>query len=348
MSPPVSLCIPTYNGAAYLRAALDSALAQSFRDFELLVVDDGSSDGTVAIVEEYARRDARVRLERNPERLGMAGNWNRCLQKAQGEWIKFLFQDDCLAPACLERMLAAVADRPGVALVACRREFAFEAGVSEELKNSFINYVTKHNLSRAFPGRAFIPAEAFADYMVRSPAASCIGEPTAVLLHRSVTERFGYFHPYLVQLIDFEYWARIAVHAGLAYVDEALATFRLHPQSATAGNKLARQYRADVIDPLVIGHELAYAPGYAPVRAAACRAVPPVNLRHRLLDAARQARELARRHAENAEQPDPGPWGEWEQAARNFPRLRSWPPDYLLALAGRKARAYLSKLTGGR
>src|SRR5437899_12562971 len=101
MQPSVSICIPTYNGAAHLAPCLESALNQTWTDFELLIVDDASSDDTVAITEACAARDRRVRVARNPRNLGLVGNWNRCLELAKGTWIKFLFQDDLLSPACL-------------------------------------------------------------------------------------------------------------------------------------------------------------------------------------------------------------------------------------------------------
>src|SRR6266498_4705624 len=107
MQPKVSICIPTYNGAAYLADCLDSALAQTYREFELLLVDDGSTDDTVKIAEDYERRDSRIRLVSKGKNLGLVQNWNRCVKLAQGDWIKFLFQDDLLDSSCLTRMLEA-------------------------------------------------------------------------------------------------------------------------------------------------------------------------------------------------------------------------------------------------
>jgi glycosyltransferase involved in cell wall biosynthesis len=106
MKPLVSVCIPTYNGAKYLKECLDSVLAQTFTDFEVLIVDDKSSDETLSIAQEYATYDPRFRVIQNECNLGLVGNWNRCVELAQGEWIKFIFQDDLIEPACLERMLA--------------------------------------------------------------------------------------------------------------------------------------------------------------------------------------------------------------------------------------------------
>ena len=89
-NPLVSVCVPTYNGARFLRQCLDSALAQSWRDLEILVVDDGSTDESVAIARDYARRDDRVRVAVNAANLGLVENWNRCVALARGRWINFI------------------------------------------------------------------------------------------------------------------------------------------------------------------------------------------------------------------------------------------------------------------
>src|SRR5438093_1026213 len=101
----VSVCVPTYNGARFLSQCLDTALAQTWGDFELLIVDDRSTDDTYEIAAEYATRDGRIKLYQNDRNLGLAGNWNRCVQLSRGQWIKFLFQDDLLDVTCISRML---------------------------------------------------------------------------------------------------------------------------------------------------------------------------------------------------------------------------------------------------
>src|SRR6185295_8963738 len=110
VKPSVSICIPLYNGAKHLNECLTSALAQTHTAFEVVLVDDGSIDDTVAIAERFANTDSRIRLCRNSKNLGLSANWRRCVELAQGEWIKFLFQDDFLTPDCLSRMLEATAE----------------------------------------------------------------------------------------------------------------------------------------------------------------------------------------------------------------------------------------------
>lgn len=334
MKPPVSVCIPTYNGAKYLHNCIQSVLEQTFKDFEVLLVDDASSDDTVVIAQDYVRRDSRIRLYHNTRNLGLVGNWNRCVELSEGEWLKFVFQDDFLELNCLEQLLDA--RRPGVGLVVGRRNVLFEPEIPQELKCVIERYISEHNLARHFPDRSFISPEQFAEHMVCHPVQNCIGEPTATLLHRSVFKQFGQFHPYLVQLCDWEHSARIAVHTGLCYVDDALATFRVHGGSATVGNRSSRSYRSDVLDPLIIFHDLVYASGYAPVRAAARRCNPRVNLMHQLVRASRKARWLAYSYANEPVQPNTQILADWENVVERYPRLTYLPLSYIVAAGVRR------------
>src|SRR5438132_13383598 len=149
MAPDVSICVPLYNGAAHLAECLESVLGQTFADVEIVLVDDGSTDGTVTIAEDFVRRDSRVRLYRNPKNLGLVANWNKCVELTNGEWIKFLFQDDFLQSICLEQMLDA--RKPGVALVVCHRALKFDPGTPEAVKQTYLRHFSKYNLASAFP-----------------------------------------------------------------------------------------------------------------------------------------------------------------------------------------------------
>ena len=101
-APKVSVFIPVYNRERYLCVAVNSILAQSFADFELLLVDDGSTDGSLALLERYAARDPRVRVEANGANLGIPRTRNRGLELARGEYIALLDSDDYAYPGRLE------------------------------------------------------------------------------------------------------------------------------------------------------------------------------------------------------------------------------------------------------
>ena len=110
--PKVSIGLPVYNGERTLRHALDSLLAQDFTDFELVISDNASTDGTRAICEEYAARDARVRYSRNKENLGAAANYNRVVGLARGEYFRWAAHDDSCKPDHLSRCLEALRSAP--------------------------------------------------------------------------------------------------------------------------------------------------------------------------------------------------------------------------------------------
>src|ERR1035441_7330528 len=95
--PRISVLIPTYNYARYLPEAIESVLEQDLRDLEVLISDDGSTDGSAEVIACYAAKDSRIRFQIHPANLGMVQNWNWCLSAARGEYIKFLFGDDKLA-----------------------------------------------------------------------------------------------------------------------------------------------------------------------------------------------------------------------------------------------------------
>ena len=108
--------MPVFNGSNYIRDALDSILSQTYSDFELIICDNASEDDTCAIVEEYAARDGRIRLIRNPRNIGASANYNLGFEHARGEYLKWCAHDDTLSPNFLEECVGALDRDPGVAL----------------------------------------------------------------------------------------------------------------------------------------------------------------------------------------------------------------------------------------
>ncbi|MFN0157347.1 MAG: glycosyltransferase family 2 protein [Bacteroidota bacterium] len=106
--PRVSLGLPVYNGERYLRFALDSILAQTFTDFELIICDNASTDTTVEICNAYSAKDPRIAVHRNPENLGAAKNYNKVFELSRGEYFKWASHDDTIAPTYLERCVGAL------------------------------------------------------------------------------------------------------------------------------------------------------------------------------------------------------------------------------------------------
>jgi glycosyltransferase involved in cell wall biosynthesis len=112
--PRVSIGMPVYNGARYLKEAIDSLLAQTYADFELIISDNASTDSTAEIIKEYAAKDRRLRCYRNEKNLGLAANQNRVYELARGEYFMLAHHDDVRAPECLERCLEILDRDPAV------------------------------------------------------------------------------------------------------------------------------------------------------------------------------------------------------------------------------------------
>jgi glycosyltransferase involved in cell wall biosynthesis len=225
--PKISICIPTYNGEAYLAEALECVSAQTFDDFDVVIVDDCSTDGTVAIAERYVATEPRARLVRNAVRAGSSGrNANRCIDESSGEWIKFLFQDDLMTPDCLEKMLAAADQRP---LVMSAHDYVFAPDTSDEVRRF---YESLPILGDELPGTFASPDEVCAA-ITRQPGMNFIGPISASFIHRDCFAKYGRFDTVITYYPDLELWMRVGTNAGIAIVPERLASFRVHEETTS-------------------------------------------------------------------------------------------------------------------
>ena len=114
--PRVTIGLPVYNGQNYLVETLESLLAQTYTDFELVISDNASTDRTEAICRQYAAGDARIRYYRNDENIGASANYNRAFELGRGEYFKWAAHDDLLAPTYLERCVEVLDANPDVVL----------------------------------------------------------------------------------------------------------------------------------------------------------------------------------------------------------------------------------------
>ena len=264
----VSISIPTYNGALYLGECLESAVRQTFADIEIVVVDDCSTDKTVAIAEGFARRDKRVKVYRNKRRLGLVKNWNKTIQYATGEWVKFLFQDDALTDDCTEKMLEAAetgVDGARYSFVVCERDFVIQRGVEENLKDFYQNSIT--TLNDVFSGKSNILPHEFSEAILEEGVGfNFVGEPSSVMLRRGTCFQYSFFNWNLVHLCDLEYWTRIGTNEPLVYLPEKLADFRVHNQSASAYNHAHKRFQLEYLDKVILLHDYLFHPFYETFR----------------------------------------------------------------------------------
>ena len=263
-NPSVSICIPTYNGAEFLGECIASVLTQTYVDFEVLICDDRSSDGTLELAQKLAEGDGRFRFVANPTRLGLVDNWNNCVNHARGTWIKFVFQDDLIASNCVEKLLAAC-QQHGKPFAFCERDFIFSEGTPAHLQDWLTENRQKLR-SHWQPTLSISPEQAIL-VASKDTAYNIVGEPTATLIKRSIFEELGDFDSALVQLCDSELWFSVLVNHGAAYVPESLATFRIHGGATTALNLGQRAFRKEILDRAVILYRSAFGWQYKPFRA---------------------------------------------------------------------------------
>jgi glycosyltransferase involved in cell wall biosynthesis len=214
VTPAVSVCIPAYNHAAWIGRTIESVLAQTLGDFEVIVSDDRSTDGTADVAERY--RDPRIRVVRNERTLGAAGNWNHVVALARAPFVKLLCDDDLLYPRCLERQVAVLADprHADVALVCCRRDI--------------VDGDDRRLLTRAgFGGDArAIPGPIAVRRMVRA-GTNLVGEPTVAMFRAGAHAAVGGFDGHFAYMLDVDFWCRLLARGSLYVIPEALCAFRV-------------------------------------------------------------------------------------------------------------------------
>lgn len=223
-TPRVSVLIPTYNYGHFLDEAIGSVLTQTFTDFELIIVDNCSTDHTQQVVAPYLGDD-RITYIRNETNLGLVGNWNKCLDLARGEYIKMLCADDKLHPQLLEKFVAVLDAHPNVVLVTSNNDFFGDK-----------------NKTRVRPFEGVVNGHRVRHHILVENGRNWIGEPSAVMFRRSGLA-VGKFNPQLIALIDIEYWLRLLTLGDIYVVQESLSYFRWHNAAQTAAVRNMRHER---------------------------------------------------------------------------------------------------------
>ncbi len=214
--PKVTVCLPTYNKACYLPAAVESVLAQEFRDYELLIVNDASPDQTDEIVRGF--EDSRLRYVRNPQNLGLVENWNRCLNLAQGEYAIVFHDDDVMLPGLLSREVEVLDANPAVVLVHAAAQAIDESG----------------KVFCVAPPRTWPKLTSGLDFLTQywSLDPGYVVMPSA-MFRRSLALNLGAFNPDLKYSADADLWQRLAFEGQVAFLDDLLISNRIHASQTT-------------------------------------------------------------------------------------------------------------------
>ncbi|ARV57668.1 glycosyl transferase family A [Nostocales cyanobacterium HT-58-2] len=207
--PKVSVIIPAYNAMPYLKEAVESALKQTLTDFEVLIVDDGSSDGTVEWVSQI--KDPRVRLI-SQQNQGSSGARNTGITAAQGEYIALLDADDIWEPTKLEKQVRYLEENPAVGLVDTWTVLIDQQGKSTG--RVVVSYAEGDDVWKQ---------------LVQFKTVCCCD--STPLIRRSCFEKVGLFNQELPFLEDLDMWIRLASDYRFAAIKEPLVRYRQHPGS---------------------------------------------------------------------------------------------------------------------
>ena len=228
--PRVSVCIPVFNGAAYIRETMASVLGQTLDDLEVVVVDNCSTDATRAVVESID--DPRVRLSVNETNVGAVGNWNRAVAACSSDVVKLLCADDIVYPTCLERQVG-----------------HFESSRSTVLAVAPFDHVNATGtMVRREIGLRGLSGVVDRDDVVRRCVAkgqALLGPPCAVMFRRDAFDTAGGFRDDAYPITDFDAWCRILEHGQCAVDSVSLSAFRLHAATVSSehGRAMGRKVR---------------------------------------------------------------------------------------------------------
>lgn len=220
MPTPVSIVLPCFNAARFLAEALDSIFAQTHGDFELVAVNDGSTDGTLEILESYRARDGRMTVI-SRENRGVGRSANEALERCRHEWVARMDADDVMMPNRLERQLAFVSENPDLAVASALVRYINEKGE------------VIWNYRSTFTSRAAVAAAVKANILVgfHQPAA---------LMRRSVVLASGGYRPGFNGVEDTDLWNRIVerdpANPGVLVQPEYLLKYRIHGSSMSVAS----------------------------------------------------------------------------------------------------------------
>jgi glycosyltransferase involved in cell wall biosynthesis len=217
--PLVSVCVPTYNYARFLRDCIESVQEQTMIDWELVICDDCSTDETAEVVKEYSAKDPRIRYIRNDRRLGMNGNIKAVADSGTGRYLKMLCADDWLAPRCLEVLCKLMEGYPRVVLATSAEIHCNEAGTP--LQVQFL-------LGRPV---LVLPGEVMLDRMARG---SGFGGNSSFLIRTSAYRAVGGYHDTVQYAADYELAARLCRVGDYLHTDEPLFYGRSQPESSSS------------------------------------------------------------------------------------------------------------------
>lgn len=211
VAPTVTIVLPSHNGARFLAEAIESCLTQTFEQFELIAVDDGSTDRTAAIFDEYARHDGRIRIVTNRAATGVPNALNAGFSTAAGRYFTWISDDNRFRPHALSTLVAALEVDPSLAIV-------------------YSDYSVIDENGREVEVRRALPIE-------RLAIVNCVG--ASFLYRRAVHEALGGYDASKPLVEDYDFWLRAAARFAMMPLGDNLYLYRIHSGSLSANRQRA-------------------------------------------------------------------------------------------------------------
>jgi glycosyltransferase involved in cell wall biosynthesis len=231
--PKVSIIVPNYNHARFLQRRIESVLRQTFQDFEVILLDDCSTDDSRSILSQYSG-DPRVRIEFNElNSRSTFRQWNKGVRLTHGKYVWIAESDDYADERMLERLVAVLEAEPKVALAYCR---SWRVSADDQLEG-FADESYLANLDQPRWKADFFAdgREECRNYLVQ---CNTVLNASSVLFRKAVYERVGGADESLLLCGDWKLWASIALTGDLAYLAEPLNYFRVHDESVRSKSTL--------------------------------------------------------------------------------------------------------------
>jgi glycosyltransferase involved in cell wall biosynthesis len=210
-NPKISVLMPVYNGETYLKEAINSILSQTYTDFEFLIINDGSTDKSLEIIESY--NDQRIRLINNDGNIGLIKTLNKGLDMAKGEYIARMDADDISLPERFEKQVKYMDENPDIAIcgtsvkiIGLEREIAYKKTTNPELNKCKL---------------------LFEGYIVH---------PTVFIRTKAIRD-FNLYYPDYKYAEDYGFWVEVSKHFKLANVEDVLLLYRMHPAQISSDKK---------------------------------------------------------------------------------------------------------------
>lgn len=207
MDDLISIILPVYNGEKYLSESVDSILSQTYKTWELIIVDDGSTDNTASIAQQFAKRDSRIKYFRNEHNLRLPRSLNKGFSLASGQYLTWTSDDNLYYSKALEVMLTALKNSPSAQFAFCNYDIIDENGklvLTQRIPNDYDNQIVGNNI-----------------------VGACF------LYTRLVYEKIGDYQHGRLLVEDFDYWQRIFAKYAVAPVYQTLYQYRIHSSSLT-------------------------------------------------------------------------------------------------------------------